>query len=80
MRTLRFSALVLFSAALCQAGEVSRTFHPLHALAGLSKDEWAVDRGEVVSRVLDTHEKREVAIVGVAWVRAPKECFVEKSG
>jgi hypothetical protein len=79
LRTLRFSALVLFSAALCHAGKLSYTFHPLRVLAGLSKDEWAaVERGEVVSKVLDTHEKREVAVVGAAWVRAPKECFVEK--
>ncbi len=49
----------------------------LRLLAGLSTEEWsAVNRGEVQARVLDTEEKREVAVVGVARVRAGIECFV----
>src|SRR5437899_4405651 len=51
----------------------------LRNLASLNADEVAaIDRGEPVVKTLDAKEKREVAIVAVAWVRAPKECFVEK--
>jgi hypothetical protein len=47
-----------------------RTFNPLRVLAGLSKDEWAaVDRKDVVSKVFNTYEKHEVAVVGAAWAR-----------
>jgi hypothetical protein len=49
----------------------------LRALAGLTMDQWkAVNRGDPQARVLDTQEKREVAVVGVAHLRATTTCFV----
>ena len=51
----------------------------LRALAGLTSDQWgAVNRGEPQARVLDTQEKREVAVVGVARLKATAACFVTK--
>jgi len=48
----------------------------LRALAGLTEDQWqAVRRGDPQARVLDTREKREAAIVGVAPPRATTACF-----
>lgn len=49
----------------------------LRVFAGLTVDQWnAVNRGDPQARVLDTKEKREVAVVGVAHVRATTTCFV----
>ena len=49
----------------------------LHAFSGLTADQWkAVDRGDPQARVLETQEKREVAVVGVTHVRATTACFV----
>ncbi len=51
----------------------------LRIFASLTADQWkAVNRGEVQARVLDTHEKREVAVVGVAHLRATTACFITK--
>jgi len=49
----------------------------LRVFAGLTSDQWnAVDLGDPQARVLETQEKREVAIVGVAHLRATTACFV----
>jgi len=51
----------------------------LRAFANLNADQWgAVKRGEPQARVLDTQEKREVAVVGVARLKATTACFVTK--
>ncbi len=51
----------------------------LRESAGLSEDEWeALDRGEVQAKVLDTQNKREVAIVGIAHLQASADCFVAR--
>ena len=49
----------------------------LRALTGLTAEQWqAVLRGEPQARILDKQEKREVAIVGVAYVQATTGCFI----
>ncbi|HVW85385.1 MAG TPA: hypothetical protein VHB50_11925 [Bryobacteraceae bacterium] len=51
----------------------------LRALTGLTKDQWqAAMRGDPQARVLSSSEKREVAVAGVARVRATTACFVAK--
>jgi len=51
----------------------------LRTLSGLTEDQWqAVLRGEPQAKVLDTQEKREVAVVGVARLRITAACFVDK--
>lgn len=51
----------------------------LRAFASLTADQWnAVNRGVVEAKVLETKEKREVAVVGVARLRATTACFVLK--
>ena len=48
----------------------------LRAFSGLTVDQWkAVTLGDPQARVLDTKEKREVAVVGVAYLRANTTCF-----
>src|SRR6185312_14381009 len=74
--TLAFALLVPLVAS---AG--AETWDPaaLRVFASLTADQWkAVNRGEVQARVLDTHEKRELAVVGVAHLRATTACFVTK--
>jgi hypothetical protein len=52
-------------------------FDDLRAFSGLTADQWkAVDGGGPQAKVLDAAEKREVAIVGVAHLRATSTCFV----
>ena len=49
----------------------------LRAFSGLTPDQWkAVDSGNPQAKVLDTQQKREVAVVGVAHVRANTACFI----
>jgi hypothetical protein len=49
----------------------------LRVFAGLSADQWkAANRGDPQAKVLDTRERREVAVVGVARLRATTTCFV----
>lgn len=49
----------------------------LREAASLSGDEWeALNKGEVLAKVLDTQNKREVAIVGIAHLQASADCFV----
>ncbi|MGA2712534.1 MAG: hypothetical protein ABSG41_05455 [Bryobacteraceae bacterium] len=51
----------------------------LRAFAGLTNDQWnAVIHGDPQAKVLNTHEKREVAVVGVARLRATTACFVTR--
>src|SRR5689334_6446776 len=51
----------------------------LRAFAGLTADQWkSVNRSEPQARILDTQEKREVAVIGVARVRATTSCFLSK--
>jgi hypothetical protein len=51
----------------------------LRALADLTKDQWtAMIHGDPQAKVLNTQEKREVAVVGVARLRATTACFVAK--
>lgn len=52
-------------------------FDDLRAFSGLTADQWkAVDSGDPQAKVLETQEKREVAIVGVAHLRANTACFI----
>ena len=52
-------------------------FDDLRAFSGLRADQWkAVDGGDPQARVLETQEKREVAVVGVAHVRVNTPCFI----
>jgi hypothetical protein len=49
----------------------------LRDFAGLTADQWkAVNRGDLQARTLETQERREVAVVGVARLRATTDCFV----
>jgi len=51
----------------------------LRTLASLTSDQWnAVIHGDPQAKVLDTQEKREVAVVGVAHLRATTACFVKQ--
>jgi len=61
------------------AGAETWDLAALRAFASLTAGQWkAVNRGDVQARVLDTHEKREVAVVGVAHLRATTACFITK--
>jgi hypothetical protein len=72
-----FAALLIPLVAV--AGAETWDLAGLRSFATLTADQWkAVNRGEVQARVLDTHEKREVAVVGVAHLRATTACFVTK--
>ncbi len=73
---LTFALLVPLVAS---AGAETWDLAALRAFASLTADQWqAVKRGDVQARVLDTQEKREVAVVGVAHLRASTTCFVTK--
>ena len=49
----------------------------LRTFAGLTEDQWtSVNRGELQVNTLDTPGKREVAVVGVARLRATTACFI----
>ena len=75
--TLAFALLVALVAPT--AGAKTWDLAVLRVFASLTADQWkAVNRGEVQARVLDTHEKREVAVVGVAHLRATTACFITK--
>jgi len=79
----RESLVILALWALLVASRPARAetweLSALRALAGLTADQWgAVNRGEPQARVLDTQVKREVAVVGVARLKATTACFVTK--
>ena len=68
---------VIGTARRAYAGAETWDLAALRAFASLTADQWkAVNRGDVQARVLDTQEKREVAVVGVAHLRATTACFV----
>ena len=47
-------------------------------LAALTNDEWKlVEGGGVVSKVLEPNHEREMAVAGVARIRASRACFLE---
>jgi hypothetical protein len=72
-------ALALLVPLVASAGAETWDLAALRVFASLTADQWkAVNRGEVQARVLDTPEKREVAVVGVAYLRATTACFVTK--
>jgi hypothetical protein len=51
----------------------------LRAFTRLTPDQWnAVKRGEVQAKVLDTQEKREVAVVGATRVHSSATCFATR--
>lgn len=77
MRSQVLGTVVLVLTAFAPA--IARTWDlgDLRVLAGLTADQWkAVDRGDPQAKVLDTQNKREVAVVGVAHLRATATCFV----
>ena len=77
----RVAILALLPLLAASGPAVAQTWDlaALRTLASLTSDQWsAVNRGEPQARVLDTREKREVAIVGVARLKATTTCFVEK--
>jgi len=68
---------LLATVATGHANAQSWDFDDLRAFSGLTADQWkAVDNGNPQAKVLDTSEKREVAIVGVVHLRATSTCFV----
>jgi hypothetical protein len=74
---------ILLAASIAMAAGRGRPqpldVNTLRSFAGLTEDEWQeVERGEVVGKILETHEGREVAVLGVSRVRASATCFVEK--
>ncbi len=74
-------AVIALSLPLVASGDGAQAWDlaALRAFASLTADQWkAVDRGEVQARVLDTREKREVAVVGVARLHATASCFAAK--
>lgn len=74
--TLAFALLVPLVAP---AGAETWDLAALRVFASLTADQWkAVNSGVVQARVLNTQEKREVAVVGVAHLRATTACFVTK--
>jgi hypothetical protein len=82
---MRFPARGMLAFALLvplvahNAGAETWDLAGLRAFASLTADQWkAVNRGDVQARVLDTHEKREAAVVGVAHLRATTARFVTK--
>lgn len=75
--TVAFALLVPLAAP--NTGAETWDLAALRVFASLTADQWkAVNRSEVQARVLDTHEKREVAVVGVAHLRATTACFITK--
>lgn len=71
------AALLALSVAAIPASAQTWDLTELRAFAGLTVDQWkAANRGDPQARVLDTQEKREVAVVGVAHLRATTPCFV----
>jgi hypothetical protein len=51
----------------------------LRAFASLTNDQWnAVVHGDPQAKVLETREKREVAVVGAARLKATTACFVAR--
>ncbi len=78
LRTLGLTAAALF-APLAASGEGIQDPKALRAFARLTADEWkAVGRGEVQAKLLETRQKHEVAVVGVARVRAAASCFADR--
>ncbi len=74
---------IIFAALLtplvAAAGAETWDLAGLRSFASLTTDQWkAVNSGVVQARVLNTQEKREVAVVGVAHLRATTACFVAK--
>jgi hypothetical protein len=81
MRSQALGTLVVVMAVQLAASRRANAqtwdFNDLRLFAGLTADQWkAVDCGNPQARVLETHEKREVAIVGVAHPQAGAACFV----
>jgi len=67
---------VLLTLAASTAGAQTWGFDGLRAFARLTEDQWkAVNNGDAQARVLGTQQKREVAVVGVARLRATTACF-----
>jgi hypothetical protein len=61
------------------AGAQTWDLSALRAFTRLTDDQWkAVNNGDVQAKVLDTQQRREVAVVGVARLRATTQCFVAK--
>ncbi len=76
-RTVAIVAQLLALAACMPACAQIWDLTALRGFAGLTADQWkAVNRGDLQARTLDTREKREVAVVGVARLRATTACFV----
>ena len=77
---VRHAVVVLALLAVVATGRANAQtwdFDDLRAFSGLRADQWkAVDGGDPQARVLDTQQKREVAVVGVAHVRANTPCFI----
>lgn len=72
-----FAALLI--PLIAAAGAETWDLAGLRSFASLTADQWkTVNSGVVQARVLDTQEKREVAVVGVAHLRATTACFVTK--
>lgn len=70
-----------FGVSLTAPLMAAQPFDPeaLRVFASLTEDQWNdVNRGVPQARVLDTREKREVAVVGVARLQATTACFLSK--
>ena len=76
---MRFQTLAVFVVVALSASGQTWDLTALRTLAGLTNDQWnAVVRGDPQAKVLDTPEKREEAVVGVARMRATTACFVKQ--
>jgi len=66
----------LFCGAICGCAQSSDS---VRRFARLTNQEWtAVQRGEVIAKTLETNQKRELAVAGVARIQVSRGCFLEK--
>jgi hypothetical protein len=71
--------VALVSLGTSTAGAQTWDLDALRTFTSLTADQWkAVDRGEVQASLPDTEEKREVAVIGVARLRATPACFATR--
>lgn len=75
VRLVRFFAFLFFG-VICSRAQSNDS---VCRVARLTTQEWtAVQRGEVIAKTLETNQKRELAVAGVARIRVSRACFLEK--
>ena len=76
---VRLASTAVLGALLVASPSKAQTWDltALHSFAGLTEDQWrAAAQGEVETRILDAKHDREVAVVGLARLRASTACFL----